>query len=78
MRFSDDDTFLAMAEPADFVHIFDAATLWMNQPRVQVIDFFGEIGGTVTEILLLLLFYLFIIFFGLVWFNDDGGEGRID
>ncbi|KAI9593105.1 WD40-repeat-containing domain protein [Syncephalis fuscata] len=41
LRFSDDGAFLAMAEPADFVHIIETRT-WN---RSQVIDMFGEIGG---------------------------------
>lgn len=33
---------MAMAEPADFVHIFDAETGYVHG---QEIDLFGEIGG---------------------------------
>ncbi|RHZ79609.1 hypothetical protein Glove_143g62 [Diversispora epigaea] len=41
LHFSEDGRYLAMAEPADFVHIFDAHTF----ERSQVIDLFGEIAG---------------------------------
>ncbi|KAL1925773.1 uncharacterized protein VTP21DRAFT_656 [Calcarisporiella thermophila] len=41
LRFSDDGKFFAMAEPADFVHVFDVT----NFDRSQLIDFFGEIAG---------------------------------
>ncbi|CAG8604151.1 39341_t:CDS:10 [Gigaspora margarita] len=41
LHFSEDGRYLAMAEPADFVHIFDAHTF----DRSQVIDLFGEIAG---------------------------------
>ncbi|RKP08062.1 WD40-repeat-containing domain protein [Thamnocephalis sphaerospora] len=41
LRFTDDGAFMAMAEAADFVHIFDTRT-W---ERSQVIDMFGDIGG---------------------------------
>lgn len=34
--------FLAMAEPADFVHVFDVRR---NYERCQEIDLFGEISG---------------------------------
>ncbi|CAA7395549.1 unnamed protein product [Spirodela intermedia] len=43
LRFSPDGRFLAAAEPADFVHIFDASTSTFD--RRQEIDFFGEISG---------------------------------
>lgn len=42
LRFSDDGRFLAMAEPADFVHIYDAAS---GYAKCQEIDLFGEIAG---------------------------------
>lgn len=42
LRFSSDGCFLAMAEPADFVHVFDAKH---NYDQCQEIDLFGEIGG---------------------------------
>jgi len=41
LRFTEDGRFLAMAEPANFVHIFDTRTF----EKSQVIDFLGEIGG---------------------------------
>ncbi|KAI8854831.1 WD40-repeat-containing domain protein [Chytridium lagenaria] len=42
LRFSDDGRFLAAAEPADFVHVYD-----FKDPgyRSQIIDFFGDIAG---------------------------------
>ncbi|KAJ3191037.1 hypothetical protein HK101_008158 [Irineochytrium annulatum] len=42
LRFSDDGRYLAAAEPADFVHVYD-----FRDPgyRSQVVDFFGEISG---------------------------------
>ncbi|KAL5972313.1 hypothetical protein ACLOJK_041566 [Asimina triloba] len=42
IRFSSDGQFMAMAEPADFVHIYDARN---GYEREQEIDFFGEISG---------------------------------
>lgn len=42
ITFSTDGRFMAMAEPADFVHVYDAkADYW----RAQEIDLFGEIAG---------------------------------
>ncbi|XP_057818308.1 uncharacterized WD repeat-containing protein C2A9.03 [Cryptomeria japonica] len=42
LRFTSDGSFLAMAEPADFVHVFDVKH---NYDRCQEIDLFGEISG---------------------------------
>ncbi|WOK92011.1 hypothetical protein Cni_G00702 [Canna indica] len=42
IRFTSDGRFLAMAEPADFVHIFDVGSGYNKQ---QELDFFGEISG---------------------------------
>lgn len=42
IKFSSDGRFMAMAEPADFVHIFDAEA---DYCKSQQIDFFGEIAG---------------------------------
>ncbi|XP_050204757.1 uncharacterized WD repeat-containing protein C2A9.03-like isoform X2 [Mercurialis annua] len=42
LRFTSDGRFLAMAEPADFVHIFDAESGYVE---CQEIDLFGEISG---------------------------------
>jgi len=42
LRFSSDGRFLAMAEPADFVHVFDVKA---GFHRSQEIDMFGEISG---------------------------------
>lgn len=42
IRFSSDGQFMAMAEPADFVHIFDVKN---GYGKEQEIDFFGEISG---------------------------------
>lgn len=42
LRFTSDGQFLAMAEPADFVHIFDVK---QDFKRSQEIDIFGEIAG---------------------------------
>ncbi|CAH2067786.1 unnamed protein product [Thlaspi arvense] len=42
LRFTSDGRFLAMAEPADFVHVFDAED---DYTRCQEIDLFGEIAG---------------------------------
>ncbi|KAI9300604.1 hypothetical protein BJ944DRAFT_22296 [Cunninghamella echinulata] len=41
LHFSNDGKYLAMAEPIDFVHIFQTS----NYEKSQVIDFFGEISG---------------------------------
>jgi WD40 repeat protein len=41
-RFSPDGTILAVAEPADFVHLYDVAGGLL---RCQALDFFGEISG---------------------------------
>ncbi|XP_008794688.1 uncharacterized WD repeat-containing protein C2A9.03-like isoform X2 [Phoenix dactylifera] len=42
IRFTSDGRFMAMAEPADFVHIFDVGSGYNKQ---QELDFFGEISG---------------------------------
>lgn len=42
LRFSSDGRFLALAEPADFVHIYDVAAGFQ---REQEIDLFGEVSG---------------------------------
>ncbi|KAF7816953.1 putative WD repeat-containing protein C2A9.03 isoform X1 [Senna tora] len=42
LRFTSDGRFLAMAEPADFVHIFDSNC---GYAHAQEIDLFGEIAG---------------------------------
>uniref|UniRef100_A0A7S4PRP2 DUF2415 domain-containing protein n=1 Tax=Guillardia theta TaxID=55529 RepID=A0A7S4PRP2_GUITH len=42
LRFTEDGRYMAMAEPADFVHIFDVKS---NFENVQEIDIFGEIAG---------------------------------
>lgn len=42
VRFSSDGLFLAMAEPADFVHVYDVGS---GYQRCQELDFFGEISG---------------------------------
>ncbi|XP_038972798.1 uncharacterized WD repeat-containing protein C2A9.03-like isoform X2 [Phoenix dactylifera] len=42
IRFTSDGQFMAMAEPADFVHIFDVRSGYNRQ---QELDFFGEISG---------------------------------
>ncbi|GMH38454.1 hypothetical protein BSKO_06338 [Bryopsis sp. KO-2023] len=42
IRYSSDGRYLAMAEPADFVHIFDVESGYMQS---QEIDVFGEISG---------------------------------
>ncbi|KZV28920.1 hypothetical protein F511_13715 [Dorcoceras hygrometricum] len=42
IRFTSDGRFMAMAEPADFVHIFDTSS---DYSRSQEIDLFGEIAG---------------------------------
>ncbi|XVF64753.1 hypothetical protein PTKIN_Ptkin09bG0192200 [Pterospermum kingtungense] len=42
LKFTSDGQFLAMAEPADFVHVFDTKSGYVN---CQEIDLFGEIAG---------------------------------
>ncbi|CBI19139.3 unnamed protein product, partial [Vitis vinifera] len=42
VRFSSDGRFMAMAEPADFVHVFDTESGYV---KGQEIDLFGEIAG---------------------------------
>ncbi|KAK6160073.1 hypothetical protein DH2020_003454 [Rehmannia glutinosa] len=42
IKFTSDGRFMAMAEPADFVHVFDT---WSDYTTGQEIDLFGEIGG---------------------------------
>ncbi|GAA0185692.1 hypothetical protein LIER_32980 [Lithospermum erythrorhizon] len=42
IRYSSDGRFMAMAEPADFVHLFDVNSGYEQE---QDIDFFGEISG---------------------------------
>ncbi|KAL3830449.1 hypothetical protein ACJIZ3_019251 [Penstemon smallii] len=42
IRFTSDGRFMAMAEPADFVHVFDTQS---DYSTVQEIDLFGEIAG---------------------------------
>lgn len=42
LQFSGDGNLLAMAEAADFVHLFDVK---YDFKRCQTIDIFGEIGG---------------------------------
>ncbi|CAL5335459.1 unnamed protein product [Camellia sinensis] len=42
IRYSSDGRFMAMAEPADFVHVYDAKG---GYEKEQEIDFFGEISG---------------------------------
>ncbi|KAI4366223.1 hypothetical protein MLD38_022126 [Melastoma candidum] len=42
IRYSSDGRYMAMAEPADFVHVYDTKT---GYEKEQVIDFFGEISG---------------------------------
>ena len=42
VKFTSDGRFLAMAEPADFVHVFDTMSGYVN---CQEIDIFGEIAG---------------------------------
>ncbi|XP_057490320.1 uncharacterized WD repeat-containing protein C2A9.03-like isoform X1 [Actinidia eriantha] len=42
IRFTSDGRFMAMAEPADFVHIFDTQC---DYAKSQEIDLFGEIAG---------------------------------
>ncbi|WVY94071.1 hypothetical protein V8G54_033159 [Vigna mungo] len=45
IRFTSDGQFMAMAEPADFVHVYDAKHGFEKE---QEIDFFGEISGVIT------------------------------
>ncbi|KAL9365941.1 hypothetical protein Peur_037140 [Populus x canadensis] len=42
IRFTSDGQYMAMAEPADFVHVYDAKN---GYEKEQEIDFFGEISG---------------------------------
>ncbi|KAK8284063.1 hypothetical protein V6Z11_D08G129000 [Gossypium hirsutum] len=42
LKFTSDGRFLAMAEPADFVHVFDTKSGYV---KCQEIDFFGEVAG---------------------------------
>lgn len=42
IRFTSDGRFMAMAEPADFVHVLDVASGYSKR---QELDFFGEISG---------------------------------
>ncbi|XP_051125921.1 uncharacterized WD repeat-containing protein C2A9.03-like isoform X2 [Andrographis paniculata] len=42
IRFTSDGQFMAMSEPADFVHVYDVRN---NFDKEQEIDFFGEISG---------------------------------
>lgn len=42
LRFSSDGRFLAIAEPADFVHVYDANAGFAKE---QEIDLFGEVSG---------------------------------
>lgn len=42
VRFTSDGQFMAMAEPADFVHVFDVQS---GYNKHQELDFFGEISG---------------------------------
>ncbi|KAK2971945.1 hypothetical protein RJ640_004965, partial [Escallonia rubra] len=42
IRYTSDGRFMAMAEPADFVHVFDVKNEYEKE---QEIDFFGEISG---------------------------------
>mmetsp|Transcript_23872 Transcript_23872/g.35060 ORF Transcript_23872/g.35060 Transcript_23872/m.35060 type:complete len:438 (+) Transcript_23872:123-1436(+) len=42
LRFSDDGKYMAMVEPADFIHVFDVNS---NFHECQEIDVFGEIAG---------------------------------
>ncbi|OMO94267.1 hypothetical protein COLO4_16435 [Corchorus olitorius] len=42
VKFTSDGRFLGMAEPADFVHVFDTESGYVN---CQEIDLFGEIAG---------------------------------
>ncbi|XP_058761580.1 uncharacterized WD repeat-containing protein C2A9.03-like [Vicia villosa] len=42
IRFSSDGQYMAVAEPADFVHVYNTKS---NYEKSQEIDFFGEISG---------------------------------
>ncbi|XP_010536789.1 PREDICTED: uncharacterized WD repeat-containing protein C2A9.03 [Tarenaya hassleriana] len=42
IRYTSDGRYMAMAEPADFVHIYDTKTGYAKE---QEIDFFGEVSG---------------------------------
>lgn len=42
IRFTSDGRFMAMAEPADFVHVYDTQS---DYTKGQEIDLFGEIAG---------------------------------
>ncbi|GMP64867.1 hypothetical protein CsSME_00025927 [Camellia sinensis var. sinensis] len=42
IRYTSDGRFLATAEPADFVHVYDTKS---GYEKEQEIDFFGEISG---------------------------------
>ncbi|KAE8677251.1 actin-related protein 8-like [Hibiscus syriacus] len=42
IRYTSDGRYMAMAEPADFVHVYDVKSGYENE---QEIDFFGEISG---------------------------------
>ncbi|KAG9145173.1 hypothetical protein Leryth_008960 [Lithospermum erythrorhizon] len=42
IRFTSDGQFMAMAEPADFVHVYDVKN---GYEKEQEIDFFGEVSG---------------------------------
>ncbi|CAN4096882.1 unnamed protein product [Withania somnifera] len=42
IRYTSDGRFMAMAEPADFIHVFDVKSGYDEE---QQIDFFGEISG---------------------------------
>ncbi|XWS09566.1 hypothetical protein CRYUN_Cryun39dG0001200 [Craigia yunnanensis] len=42
IRYTSDGKYMAMAEPADFVHVYDVKSGYENE---QEIDFFGEISG---------------------------------
>lgn len=42
IRYTSDGQYMAMAEPADFVHVYDAKN---GYEKEQEIDFFGEISG---------------------------------
>jgi len=43
VHFSSDGKYLALAEPADYLHIYDASTGLYEEK--QTIEFFGEIAG---------------------------------
>jgi hypothetical protein len=47
LRFSGDGRHLAMAEPADFVHVFETGK---DYGRSQEIDLFGEVKTSVVSI----------------------------